>query len=158
MQETVYDVRKIASMLPHRYPFLLVDRVISVTDSGRESRVGKKAVGIKCVTFNEPHFMGHFPDLPIMPGVLQLEAMAQLAALSYYREGDPERDFMIASMQDARFRRPVVPGDVLHISSEILKDRGNMVLVATQCHVSGELVAEAKILAHVSLKSNRAKV
>ena len=70
MQETVYDVRKIASMLPHRYPFLLVDRVISVTDSGRESRVGKKAVGIKCVTFNEPHFMGHFPDFPIMPGVL----------------------------------------------------------------------------------------
>lgn len=157
MNETVYDVRKIATMLPHRYPFLLVDRVISISDPGGPSRVGKKAVGIKNVTFNEPHFTGHFPDLPIMPGVLQLEAMAQLAGLSYYRDGDPPLDFMIASLQDARFRKPVVPGDVLQISSEILKDRGNMVLVEMKCHVDGELVAEARMLAHVSPMSNREK-
>src|ERR1700685_730853 len=104
MQDTVLDIRKIAQMSPPRYPFLLVDRVISMTDPGGPSRVGKKAVGIKCVTFNEPQFTGHFPDLPIMPGVLQIEAMAQLAGISYYREGDPPQDFMIASLTEARFR------------------------------------------------------
>ena len=95
--------------------------------------------------------MGHFPDLPIMPGVLQLEAMAQLAALSYFRDGDPDRDFMIASMTDCRFRRKVVPGDQLRIVAEILKDRVSMVQVGTQCFIGDDLVAEATILAHVAL-------
>jgi 3-hydroxyacyl-[acyl-carrier-protein] dehydratase len=158
MQDIVLDIRKIATLLPHRYPFLLVDRVISMSDPGGPTRVGKKAVGIKNVTFNEPHFTGHFPDLPIMPGVLQIEAMAQLAGISYYRDGDPPMDFMIASLQDARFRKPVVPGDTMRISSEIIKDRGSMIQVATKCHVGEELVAEAVILAHVSPKSNREKV
>jgi beta-hydroxyacyl-ACP dehydratase FabZ len=158
MQETVYDIRKIMSLMPHRYPFVLIDRVVEMTDPGGTDRVGMKAVGIKNVTFNEPYFPGHFPDMPIMPGVMQLEAMAQLAALSYVRENDPARDFLIASITDARFRRPVVPGDVLRITAEILKDRKNIVLVGTKCEVDGEPVAEAKILAAVSLRMNRAKV
>jgi 3-hydroxyacyl-[acyl-carrier-protein] dehydratase len=153
MEDLRFDIRRIMTLLPHRYPFLLVDKVLSSSDPGDpKSRVGKKSVGIKNVTFNEPYFTGHFPDVPIMPGVLQLEAMAQLAALSYYRENDPPMDFMIASISEARFRRPVVPGDVLTMSTEIVRDRGSMIQVETKAHVEGELVAEAKILAYVSLK------
>lgn len=152
MQETVLDIRQIFTMLPHRFPFLLVDRVTSMVDPGTPSRVGKKAVGIKNVTVNEPFFPGHFPDMPIMPGVLQIEAMAQLAALSFYRPTDPPMNFMIASISEARFRRPVIPGDVLKISSEIVRDRSPMLLVETKCHVDDELVAEAKIMAHISPK------
>ncbi len=158
MREIVYDIRKISSLLPHRYPFLLVDRVISSIDPGGESRVGKKMVGVKNVTINEPFFNGHFPDLPIMPGVLQIEAMAQVAALSYYREGDKPMDFMIASLKETRFRKPVVPGDVLEITAEIVKDRGSMFQIEAKCHVAGDLVAEATMLAYASLKSGRAKV
>lgn len=156
--ETIYDIQKILSLLPHRYPFLLIDRLIESSDPGGATRLGKKATGIKNVTFNEPYFPGHFPEMPIMPGVLQLEAMAQLAALGYVRDSDPPLDFMIASVQEARFRRPVVPGDVLRITAEVLKDRGSMVLVKTECYVDGEIVAEARILAHVSPKANRAKI
>src|SRR5689334_9496961 len=155
MQETVYDIRKIMSMIPHRFPFLLVDRIVETSDPGGPTRVGKKAVGIKNVTFNEPYFTGHFPELPIMPGVLQLEAMAQVAALSYYRKEDPQMDFMIASVQNAKFRRPVIPGDVLRISSEIVKDRGSMIQVDVEVQVDGEMVAQATILAYVQPKSNR---
>lgn len=155
MQETVYDIRKIMQMLPHRYPFLLVDRVVGASDPGGPSRVGKKAVGIKNVTFNEPFFNGHFPDMPIMPGVLQLEAMAQVAALSYYRPEDAAMDFLIASVQNAKFRRPVIPGDVLRISTEIVKDRGPMIQVDAEIHVDEDLVAQAQILAFVKAKSQR---
>jgi 3-hydroxyacyl-[acyl-carrier-protein] dehydratase len=150
MQETVFDIRKIFELLPHRFPFLLVDRVTSLIEAPAGTRVGAKAEGIKNVTFNEPYFPGHFPDMPVMPGVLQIEAMAQLAAISFYREGDPPMNFLIAGVQDARFRKPVVPGDQLKISSSIVKERGPIFIVATQCHVDGELVAEATIMAHVS--------
>lgn len=152
MQDTVLDIRRISQLLPHRFPFLLVDRVLSLSDPGEPNRVGKKAVGIKNVTVNEPFFPGHFPDLPIMPGVLQIEAMAQLAALSFYREGDPPMTFMIAGVEGARFRRPVVPGDVLRITSEIVKARGAIFIVQTQCHVDGELASEATLTAHISPK------
>lgn len=157
MAETVYDIRKILELLPHRFPFLLVDRVISMTDPGGPTRAGKKAVGIKNVTFNEPFFPGHFPEMPIMPGVLQIEAMAQLAAIAFYRPNDPPMNFMIASVNDARFRRPVIPGDVLQITTEILKDRSPILLVKTECHVDGELVAEATIMAHASPKDKGPK-
>ena len=157
MTETVYDIRKISQMLPHRFPFLLVDRVISMTDGQGGSRVGKKAVGLKNVTVNEPFFPGHFPENPIMPGVLQIEAMAQLAALSFYRKEDPPMTFMIAGVQDARFRRPVVPGDVLRISSEIIKERGPILVVETKCHVDDELVAEATLMAHAAPRDQAVK-
>lgn len=150
MQDTVYDVRKIFELLPHRFPFLLVDRVVSITDPGGANRVGKKAVGIKNVTINEPFFAGHFPNLPIMPGVLQIEAMAQVAAISFYRPQDPPMNFMIAGVESARFRRPVIPGDQLRITSEIVKERKSILVVQTTCHVGDELVAEATLMAHSS--------
>lgn len=157
MNEAVYDVQKIFQLLPHRYPFLLIDRVVSITDPPGDTRVGRKTVGIKNVTINEPFFNGHFPGLPIMPGVLQVEAMAQLAALSFYRPGDEPMDFLIASIKEARFRKPVVPGDVLEITCDIVKDRGTMMQVETKCRVDGDVVAEATILAFVSPQSKRAK-
>lgn len=150
MAEPVYDIRKIMALLPHRFPFVLIDKVIEHTDPGTPNRVGKKAVGIKNVTFNEPFFPGHFPENPIMPGVLQLEAMAQLAALSYYRPEDPPMEFMIAGIHEAKFRKPVVPGDVLKIYSEITKSRGPIIMVKVSCEVDGELVTEAEILAHAT--------
>jgi 3-hydroxyacyl-[acyl-carrier-protein] dehydratase len=155
VQEAVFDIRKICELLPHRFPFLLVDRVVSLTKGRDGSRLGVTAVGIKNVTFNEPFFPGHFPDLPIMPGVLQLEAMAQLAAISFYRKDDPPMTFMIAGVQDARFRRPVVPGDQLKITSEIVKERGPILVVQTKCHVGDELTAEATIMAHVSPRDQK---
>lgn len=156
--ETVYDINKIMEMLPHRSPFLLVDRVIELHDPGDPTRVGIKAVGIKCVTFNEPFFPGHFPGLPIMPAVLQVEAMAQLAALSFFRKGDPNKIFMIASIQHAKFRKPVVPGDQLVMTSEVVKVRGSMIVVKVISEVEGERVNEVEILAHVSSKKDGSQV
>jgi beta-hydroxyacyl-ACP dehydratase FabZ len=155
MAEPVYDIRKIMSLLPHRYPFVLIDKVIEITDPGKPNRVGKIAVGIKNVTYNENFFPGHFPENPIMPGVLQLEAMAQLAALSFYRADDSPMEFMIASVSNARFRRPVIPGDVLKITSEIMAVKGPMIKVAVKCEVDGELVTEAEMMAHAVPKKDR---
>jgi beta-hydroxyacyl-ACP dehydratase FabZ len=155
----VFTPREILEVLPHRFPFLLIDRVLSVEEGPtKDSRVGRKVVCLKNVTFNEPFFPGHFPDMPIMPGVLQLEAMAQAAALAYYRRSDPLLDFMIASVQDAKFRKPVIPGDTLMLSAEILKDRGGqMIQVKTEARVEGQIVAEATVLAVITPKANRKK-
>lgn len=154
--ETVYTCREILEILPHRFPFLLVDKVISWQKGPRDdSRAGQKIVAIKNVTFNEPFFPGHFPGLPIMPGVLQVEAMAQAACLAYYRRGDPEMDFFIAALNDGRFRKPVVPGDTLELHAEILKDRGQMLVIQCECKVNGQSVAEAQIMAKVQPKSKR---
>ena len=101
-------------LLPHRYPFALVDRII-------EHEIGKKAVGIKNVTLNEPQFQGHFPDRPLMPGVLIVEAMAQVGGLIVSKIPDlPQGLFVFAGIDGVRFRRPVVPGDQLRISCELL--------------------------------------
>jgi beta-hydroxyacyl-ACP dehydratase FabZ len=154
--EAGLQVRDIMKMMPHRYPFLLVDRVVAVENGAdANSRTGRKITALKNVTFNEPFFPGHFPDLPIMPGVLQIEAMAQAACLAYLRPGDPEYDFFIASITDAKFRRPVVPGDQLMLHAEITKDRGSMLQVKTECRVDGQVASEALILAKVSLRSKR---
>jgi 3-hydroxyacyl-[acyl-carrier-protein] dehydratase len=155
--ETVLTGKQLLGILPHRFPFLLIDKVIRVQEGpNQDNRVGRKVVCIKNVTFNEPFFQGHFPDFPIMPGVLQLEAMAQAAAIAYYRSTDPQLDFMITSVQDAKFRKPVVPGDTLYLEAEILKDRnGQMIQAETFAKVDGQVVAEATILAFMSPKSNR---
>ncbi|MEK7799650.1 MAG: 3-hydroxyacyl-ACP dehydratase FabZ, partial [Acidobacteriota bacterium] len=105
-QPGVLDIRKILDILPHRYPFLLVDRIVAIED-------GRKVVGIKNVTFNEPFFQGHFPGSPVMPGVLIVEAMAQVGAVLLLR-GIPDREKKLvyfAGIDKARFRRPVTPGD-----------------------------------------------
>ena len=151
--ETVFTCQEILNILPHRFPFLLVDKVISWTKGPDEkNRTGQKIVAIKNVTFNEPFFPGHFPGMPVMPGVLQIEAMAQAACLAYYRRGDPEMDFFIASADNAKFRRPVVPGDVLELHAEILRDRGSMLTIRTEAKVNGNVVSEADILAKVALR------
>jgi beta-hydroxyacyl-ACP dehydratase FabZ len=156
--ETVFTCQEILNILPHRFPFLLVDKVISWTPGPEEkNRAGQKIVAIKNVTFNEPFFTGHFPGLPVMPGVLQIEAMAQAACLAYYRRGDPEMDFFIASADNAKFRKPVVPGDVLELHAEILRDRGSMLTIRTEAKVNGSVVSEADILAKVAIRQRAQK-
>lgn len=151
--EAVLDTRKILEMLPHRYPFLLVDKVVSCDYSkDPKSRVGSKIVALKNVTMNEPFFQGHFPGLPVMPGVLQIEAMAQAACLAFVRPGDPTNNYFIASITEAKFRRLVVPGDTLLLHAEIIKDRGSILIVKTEAKVDGQIVSEAELMAKVSPK------
>jgi 3-hydroxyacyl-[acyl-carrier-protein] dehydratase len=130
--------------LPHRYPFLLVDRVLTCEP-------GKTIVALKNVTMNEPHFPGHFPHHPVMPGVLILEALAQAAAiLSYVTENKvPNDDSVVyfAGIDNARFKKPVVPGDQLILKVEILRNMRGIWKYAARAEVDGELVAEAEMMA-----------
>lgn len=153
------STRDILKLMPHRFPFMLVDKVVARTD-GPDSklRTGNKITALKNVTFNEPFFPGHFPDLPIMPGVLQIEALAQAACLAYLRPGDPEFDFFIASVSESKFRKPVIPGDQLMLEVEIIKDRGSMLQVKAEAKVEGQVVCEATILAKVSPKTKRDQI
>jgi len=131
----------IQSILPHRYPFLLVDKIVELEPK-------KRAVGIKAVTYNEPFFQGHFPQLPIMPGVLVLEAIAQVAgimALVGY-EHPINRVPVLASIERAKFRRPVRPGDLLILSAELIWERLNSGKVKGTAQVDSELVAEGEFL------------
>ena len=137
------DIHEVLRYLPHRFPFLLIDRV-------RECEPGRRIVAIKNVTANEPHFQGHFPDRPIMPGVLILEAMAQAAAILGFRtmgrRPDDESMYYFAGIDNARFKRPVLPGDqleleLLHVSSR----RGVSKFIGT-ARVGGALVTEAELL------------
>lgn len=149
--ELILGPQDILKILPHRFPFLLVDKVIMKKENGQgETRAGQSCTAVKNVTFNEPFFTGHFPEMPIMPGVLQVEAMAQAACLAYSRKGDPRMDFFIGSLNDAKFRKPVVPGDTLIMSAEIIRDRGQMIVIRTKAEVEGQLVAEAEMLAKVT--------
>lgn len=147
----IMTLQDIMAILPHRYPFLLVDKVIAKTDGPTPgNRTGATVKAVKNVTFNEPFFQGHFPGLPIMPGVLQIEAMAQCACLALHQSGDPKQNFFIASIQEAKFRKLVVPGDTLILNCEILKDRGSMIVVKVWAEVDGQTVSEAQIMAKVA--------
>ena len=135
----VLDINTIQKILPHRYPFLLVDRIIEITD--------KKIVGIKNVTITEPFFQGHFPGQPIMPGVLIIEAMAQVGGV--YALNLPDNIGKLAyfmSIKDARFRKPVVPGDQLVIEVEMLKTKLSVMSVKATAKVDGEVVTEAEMM------------
>mmetsp|Transcript_23770 Transcript_23770/g.30932 ORF Transcript_23770/g.30932 Transcript_23770/m.30932 type:complete len:200 (+) Transcript_23770:29-628(+) len=138
---TVFDVEAVQKVLPHRYPFALVDKVV-------EYEAGKRAVGIKCVTFNEPQFTGHFPDRPIMPGVLQVEALAQLAGVVCLQmEGaDPGSVFFFAGVDGVKWKRPVVPGDTLVMEVEILtwKAKFGIAKASGRAYVDGNLAIEVK--------------
>jgi beta-hydroxyacyl-ACP dehydratase FabZ len=135
------DIDGILGILPHRYPFLLVDRIIGLEE-------GKRAVGIKNVTYNEPFFQGHFPGAPVMPGVLIIEAMAQVGAVLLLRAIPDRKDKLVyfAGIDQARFRRPVVPGDQVRFEVEVLKLRARSALLKGEAFVDGARVAEAEML------------
>ncbi len=133
-------VTQIREIIPHRYPFLLVDRIIEVEPL-------KKAVGIKNVTVNEQFFQGHFPDKPIMPGVLLLEAMAQVGGVAMlYGDEFSGKLAVFAGIDRVKFRRPVVPGDQVKMVAEVIKLRGTMGKIWAEAFVDGELVAEGEFL------------
>jgi beta-hydroxyacyl-ACP dehydratase FabZ len=134
------DIDAIREILPHRYPFLLVDRI--------EELETERVVGIKNVTVNEPFFTGHFPDYPVMPGVLIIEAMAQVAGVLVL-SGIPDRKnklVLLAGVDGAKFRKPVRPGDQLRMEMKVLRSRASMAKVSGTATVDGVVVAEAEIL------------
>lgn len=137
------DIHKILEHLPHRYPFLLVDRVL-------ELEVGKSIHAYKNVTINEPFFVGHFPHHPVMPGVLIMEALAQAAGiLSFKTMGEmPDADsvFYFVGIDEARFKKPVMPGDQLHLHIEIARQMRGIWKYNAEAKVDGEIVATAKLM------------
>lgn len=136
------DIEKILKILPHRYPFLLIDRVL-------EMEIGKSIVAIKNVTYNEHFFQGHFPQQKVMPGVLLIEAMAQTGAvLIFHSIPEPEKVLIFMSkINDGKFRKPVVPGDQMRLEAEILKLRSKFCQMRGKIFVDEELVAEGDVMA-----------
>jgi 3-hydroxyacyl-[acyl-carrier-protein] dehydratase len=139
--QILFSADVIQGLLPHRYPFALVDRIIAQVP-------GKSATGIKNVTINEPHFQGHFPGRPIMPGVLILEALAQVGGIIVTQmEDPPEGLFVFAGIDKARFRKPVVPGDQLILTAELLSIRQRRFgKIRGEARVDGQLAASAEFL------------
>jgi beta-hydroxyacyl-ACP dehydratase FabZ len=142
--DTVLDIRAIQEILPHRYPFLLVDRIVELTP-------GVRIVGVKQVTINEHFFQGHFPGAPVMPGVLILEAMAQVGAVYALRqlEGRDDKLVLFSGIDNGRFRRPVVPGDTLRITVTPVRVGNRVQKMHGEAHVEGQLAAEADIMSVV---------
>jgi beta-hydroxyacyl-ACP dehydratase FabZ len=141
--KTMLDVREIFKRIPHRYPFLLVDRIVEVEGDQR-------IVGIKNVTVNEGFFQGHFPNHPVMPGVLICEAMAQVAAILAYVSrggGDGEKIFVLTGLDRVKFKRPVEPGDQLRLELTCLKRRGSFWKMQGMAMVDGKTAAQAEISA-----------
>lgn len=138
------DIKEIQKLLPHRYPFLLVDRIIELVPA-------TKAVGIKNVTMNEEFFKGHFPDNPIMPGVLIVEALAQVAGILALNSGAVSgKSVYFLSIERAKFRKPVVPGDQLNLQVSILQQRGNVWKFSGNALVEDKIAAEAEFTAMVA--------
>jgi len=134
------NIQEIQRILPHRFPFLLVDRIVELEPQ-------KRAVGIKNVTINESFFQGHYPGSPVMPGVLLVEAMAQVGGIAMLSVADMKgRVPYFTGIDKVRFRKPVVPGDQVRIVTEIVKSRRNMVKCEAQAFVDGELAAEAELM------------
>lgn len=167
---------QIRKFLPHRAPFLLVDRVLNIEISEQarglgdlsehilssEDKVGTKVTAIKSVSYNEPFFQGHFPDMAIMPGVLIIESMAQTASFTLYpyMAKDLERiagafSCILVGVDAARFRRPVLPGDVMQIDTEVNKCRGKLYAFRCVVSVDGKPVAEAELLANLVSRSEK---
>jgi len=140
------NIKEIQELLPHRYPFLLVDRIIEI-------ELGVKVVGIKNVTINEEFFQGHFPGQPIMPGVLIIEAMAQVAGILAFRSGaNVGKAVYFMSIEKAKFRKPVVPGDQLRLEVNVLQHRENVWKFSGSAVVEEKVAAEAEFTAMVTDK------
>lgn len=141
------NIEGILKFLPHRYPFLLVDRVLSLEP-------GKTIVALKNVTVNEPFFQGHFPDVRIMPGVLIVEALAQAGGiLVYHSIPDPENKLvLLGKIDNTRFRKPVIPGDQLRLEADLLKLKGKFLQMRGRALVDGEIVVEGDLLASIEDK------
>jgi 3-hydroxyacyl-[acyl-carrier-protein] dehydratase len=140
------DIHDILRLLPHRYPFLLIDRVIDI-------RGEDHGIGIKNVTVNEPHFAGHFPDNPVMPGVLMIEGMAQTASILVLRLLPPpvkQRTMFFLTIDKAKFRKPALPGDILEYHVDKLSRRRSMWWYRGEAKIGGVLIAEAEIGAYLS--------
>ena len=139
--KTIMDIHQIMRCLPHRFPFLLVDKIVELDGD-------KRVVGIKNVTINEPFFPGHFPGAPVMPGVLIIEAMAQVAGVMMYRDLPDKESKLIyfTGIENAKFRRPVLPGDQLRIEMGLLARRSNFGKMQGRATVEGKLAAEAIVL------------
>jgi 3-hydroxyacyl-[acyl-carrier-protein] dehydratase len=137
------DINEIREYLPHRYPFILVDRVL-------ELEPGKRIKAVKNVTINEPFFQGHFPHYPVMPGVLIVEALAQAAALLSFKtmgkKPDDKTVYYFAGIDGARFKRPIVPGDQLILAAEILQERRGLVKFSARALVGDVVACEAELL------------
>jgi UDP-3-O-[3-hydroxymyristoyl] N-acetylglucosamine deacetylase/3-hydroxyacyl-[acyl-carrier-protein] dehydratase len=141
------DIRDILNILPHRFPMLLVDRILEIED-------GRRIVGIKNVTINEPFFQGHFPGHPVMPGVLMIEAMAQVGGvllMGYLQKTGDEKDKVVyfMSLDNVKFRRPVVPGDQIRFELELIQHKGRASRMRGVGYVDGHAVVEAEMMARV---------
>ena len=139
------DINEIQKILPHRPPFLLVDRIVELEPQ-------KRIVGIKNVTINEPFFVGHFPSFPVMPGVLIIEAMAQTGGVLVLRDVPDHNEKLVffAAIEEAKFRRPVFPGDQLRLELEVLSRRSTFCRMKGNAYVDGQLVAEAIVLCKIT--------
>ncbi len=145
-----WNIEDILSILPHRYPFLLVDKVLEISGGDATSRVGRYIRAVKNVTANEQFFPGHFPGKPIMPGVLIIEAMAQACALLAAKPvpaGIAQWDFFIVGCDSARFRKPVVPGDSLELVCAITRERQKLFSFTCEAKVDGQVATNAEIMA-----------
>lgn len=144
----ILDIEQIKQLIPHRYPFLMIDRIVELVPDVR-------VVGIKNVSINEPYFQGHFPTQPIMPGVLIIEAMAQTSAiLAVHTMGEDAEGRIVyfMSIDSARFRKPITPGDTVHIHVEKLQSRGRVWKFSGRAMVEGTLMAEATFAAMIADK------
>lgn len=140
------DIVEILKLLPHRYPFVMVDRILSLT-------LGEEIVGLKNVTINEPFFQGHFPARPVMPGVLILEGMAQVGGImAFYANPETigKKLLFFAGIDKARFRKPVVPGDQLIFTLKLIKQKRGLMVMSAVAVVDGQVVAEAELMASFS--------
>lgn len=164
MSENRYrlNIEQVKKFLPHRAPFLLVDRILEIHPSGdpqtatHQEKVGTKTIGIKAVSFNEPFFPGHFPDLSIFPGVLIIETMAQVSSFCMYPYLEKELETfsenfqcILVGVDNARFRRPVIPGDVMRVETVVTRCRGKLWGFHCTVSVDGQIVAEADLMANL---------
>lgn len=152
-KQTFLDINEIQKRIPHRFPFLLIDRVLHFEHGpDPKKNVGRKVLARKNVTVNEPYFTGHFPGNPVMPGVLQVEAMAQAGAIACAPEQNEAIDVLIAKIGEAKFKRQVVPGDVLEVHAEITNEKRGILSVECKIVCDGNLVSQASVMAKVFQK------